>query len=136
MKASQFKKFAPQLFLVCIILAGAFFRFGWIGTHSFSFDEARVSMIALRMVFEGDFAELGMQSSVGVPNFPATVWLYAIPYAIFGANVQMATWFTGFVAVLAIPAVYSFGRYRLGVWGGLSAALLFALSPFMLVYGR
>ena len=64
---------------------------------------------------EGEFARLGMQSSVGVPNFPATVWLYAIPYALFGADVQMATWFTGFVAVLAIPAVYTFGRFRWGV---------------------
>ena len=130
------KKQVPTFLLVTIILMAGIFRFGWAGVHSFSFDEARVSMIALKMVFEGEFARLGMQSSVGVPNFPATVWLYAIPYAIFGANVQMATWFTGFIALLAIPAVYVFGRWRWGVWGGLTAALLFALSPTMLVYGR
>ncbi|MFT5194521.1 MAG: 4-amino-4-deoxy-L-arabinose transferase-like glycosyltransferase [Cellvibrionaceae bacterium] len=136
MDFSQVKKHLPHLLLLAIMLVGAVFRFGWAGTHSYSFDEARVSMIALKMVFDGEFARLGMQSSVGVPNFPATVWLYAIPYAIFGANVQMATWFTGFVALLAIPAVYTFGRLRWGVWGGLSAALLFSLSPYMLVYGR
>ncbi|MEM8860691.1 MAG: glycosyltransferase family 39 protein, partial [Chloroflexota bacterium] len=127
---------SQNLLLIVIILIGAIFRFGWHGVHSFSFDEARVSQIALKMVYEGEFARLGMQSSVGVPNFPATVWLYAIPYAIFGPNVQTATWFTGFVSLLAIPAVYQLGRWRWGNWGGLSAAALFALSPFMLVYGR
>lgn len=127
---------SKNLLLIIIILVGAIFRFGWTGVHSFSFDEARVSQIALKMVYEGEFARLGMQSSVGVPNFPATVWLYAIPYAIFGPNVQIATWFTGLVSLLAIPAVYQLGRWRGGEWAGFSAAALFALSPFMLVYGR
>ena len=126
----------PHLLLLLIILVGAVFRFGWPGIHSFSFDEARVSQIALKMVYEGEFARLGMQSSVGVPNFPATVWLYAIPFLIFGPNVQLATWFTGLASLLAIPAAFQLGRWRWGVWGGLSAALIFALSPFMLVYGR
>ena len=69
----------PLLFILAL---AAWLRLGWPGVNSFSFDEARVSHMALQMAREGRFAALGMQSSTGVPNFPAAVWLYALPFAI------------------------------------------------------
>lgn len=118
-----------------IVVLAAFFRLGWVGVSSFGFDEARVSDMALQMARDNQFAELGMQSSAGVPNFPAAVWLYAVPYAI-STNPQWAIWLTGLVNTLAVIGVWWLGRNAWGAWAGLSAALLFASSPYLIFYSR
>lgn len=121
--------------LALIIGLAAVFRLGWVGVSSFGFDEARVSDMALQMARENQFAELGMQSSTGVPNFPAAVWLYAIPYAL-STNPQWAIWLTGLVNTLAAVGVWWLARNAWGPWAGLSAALLFASSPYLIFYSR
>ncbi len=118
-----------------IVVLAASFRLGWAGVSSFGFDEARVSDMALQMARDNQFAELGMQSSAGVPNFPAAVWLYALPYAI-STNPQWAIWLTGLVNTLAVVGVWWLGRNAWGAWAGLSAALLFASSPYLIFYSR
>lgn len=121
--------------LALIFVVAAVFRLGWAGVSSFGFDEARVSDMALQMARENQFAKLGMQSSAGVPNFPAAVWLYAVPYAI-STNPQWAIWLTGLVNTLAVVGVWWLGRDAWGPWAGLSAALLFATSPYLIFYSR
>lgn len=90
-----------------------------------------MSDMALQMARDNQFAELGMQSSAGVPNFPAAVWLYAVPYAI-STNPQWAIWLTGLVNTVAVVGVWWLGRNAWGAWAGLSAALLFASSPHLI----
>lgn len=90
-----------------------------------------MSDMALQMARDNQFAELGMQSSAGVPNFPAAVWLYAVPYAI-STNPQWAIWLTGLVNTVAVVGVWWLGRNAWGTWAGLSAALLFASSPYLI----
>lgn len=121
--------------LALIAAAAAAFRLGWAGVSSFGFDEARVSHMALQMARENQFAELGMQSSTGVPNFPAAVWLYAIPFAVT-TNPQWAIWLTGLANTLAVVGVWWLGRDAWGPWAGLGAALLFAGSPYLIFYSR
>ncbi|MCB0009863.1 MAG: hypothetical protein KDE04_25535, partial [Anaerolineales bacterium] len=48
--------------LALLLLVAAWLRLGWVGISSFSFDEARVSDMALQMARDGEFAALGMQS--------------------------------------------------------------------------
>ncbi len=115
-------------------MAAALLRFGWLGVTSFGFDEVRVSHMALQMA-HGDFAELGMQSSSGVPNFPAAIWIYALPYAITN-NPRLAIALTALVNTLAVFGVYWLGRKLFDAWAGLATAALFATSPFLVFYSR
>lgn len=121
--------------LALIVFSAAIFRLGWAGVSSFGFDEARVSDMALQMARENQFAELGMQSSTGVPNFPAAVWLYALPFAI-STNPQWAIWLTGAANTLAAVGVWWLARQVWGAWAGFGAALLFASSPYLIFYAR
>lgn len=131
---------SPVLRRELVALAGvmaltALLRLGWAGVNSFSFDEARVSHMALQMAREGKFALLGMQSSTGVPNFPATVWIFALVYR-FTTDPLVATLFTGAVGSLAVLGVWWLAREAWGRWAGLSAALLLAASPYHVYYSR
>ena len=68
--------------LLLILLLAAGLRLGWAGVNSFGLDEARLSLIALDMARGGQFAQVGMPSSVGVPNLPAAAWVFSLPYLV------------------------------------------------------
>lgn len=123
------------LTLLGILLLAALLRFGWVGTSSFSFDEARVSDLALRMAQNGEFALLGMQTSTGVPNFPGAVWLFALPYR-FSSNPQIATHFAALLNLLGVLGIWWLGKTAWGDKAGLIAALFMAVAPFMVFYSR
>jgi hypothetical protein len=108
---------------------------GWPGVNSFSFDEARVSLMALEMARSGEFARLGMQSSTGVPNFPAAVWIFALPYFL-STDPLIATLFVSLLNTLAVAALWWLARRAWGAWAALTAALLFTASPFAVFYAR
>ena len=121
--------------LLLILLVAGWLRLGWPGVNSFGFDEARVSDMALQMAREGRFAALGMQSSTGVPNFAATVWFFALPYAV-STNPLVASSLVGLLNSLAALGVWWLGREAWGKRAGLLAALLFATSPYLVFYSR
>jgi 4-amino-4-deoxy-L-arabinose transferase-like glycosyltransferase len=123
------------LALAGVLAWAAILRLGWVGVNSFSFDEARLSLMALQMARGGEFARLGMQSSTGIPNFPAAVWIFALPYWL-SRDPLVATLFVGLLAVLAAAGLWWLARRAWGPWAGLSAALLFAASPFAVLYSR
>ncbi len=119
--------------LVVLALAGLL-RLGYAGVNSFAFDEARLSLIALRMARGGEFASVGMPSSAGVPNMPAAAWVFALPYAL-SANPQVATTFVSLLSLLTVVGVWALARQ----WGARAAwvaALYIALNPFAVLYGR
>src|SRR5690349_17978376 len=99
--------------MLILILAAAL-RFGWPGVNSFAFDEARLSLISLDMARGGKFADLGMPSSVGVPNLPAAAWIYAIPY-LFSTDPLVATQFTGLLSLGAVFGVWLLVRRAWGI---------------------
>ena len=123
------------LALAGALALAALLRMGWPGVNSFSFDEARVSLMALKMARQGEFARLGMQSSTGVPNFPAAVWIFALPYRL-SADPLVATLFVGLLGTSAVAGVWWLARRAWGPWAALSAATLFAASPFAILYSR
>ena len=126
---------AEWISLTLILALAAWLRLGWPGVNSFSFDEARVSHMALQMARDGRFAALGMQSSTGVPNFPAAVWLYALPFAVTPSPL-LATLLTGLANVAAVLGIWWLARASWGRWAGLVAALLAASSPYLVYYSR
>ncbi|OGO05161.1 MAG: hypothetical protein A2Y73_04520 [Chloroflexi bacterium RBG_13_56_8] len=118
-----------------VLAFAAILRMGWPGVNSFSFDEARVSLLALQMVRLGEFARVGMQSSAGPPNFPAAVWIFSLPFAI-SSDPSVASLFVGFLGTLAVAGVWWMARQVWDPWAALSAALLLAGSPFAIFYAR
>ncbi len=123
------------LALIAILALAAGLRFGWPGVSSFAFDEARLSLIALDMARGGQFATLGMPSSVGVPNLPASAWIYALPYAL-SPDPLFATQFTALLSLLSVFGLWLLVRINWGTWPALIAALFLAASPYSVLYGR
>lgn len=122
------------LLLLLILLLAGVLRLGWPGVTEFKADEARLLALALDTA-AGQFALRGISSSVGFPNFPASVWIYALPLLIW-PHVYAATLFTGLLNTLAVAACYGFVRRYWGVGAALTAALLFAVSPWAVIFSR
>lgn len=124
-----------RLALPGVLALAALLRFGWPGVNSFAFDEARLSLISLRMARAGEFAGLGMPSSARVPNLPAAAWIYALPYAV-SPDPLAATLFTGALSLLAVALVWWLARRAWGSLPALPVALFLAASPYAVLYSR
>lgn len=124
------------LLLAIILIIGTFLRLsdGAIETH-FRYDEARLSQLALEMAHGENFPLLGIESSAGVPNSPMTVYFLA-PFFAISSNplfvvICVALWNVLGVALLWLIAHRYFGRHV-----GLISALLYAVSPYAIIYSR
>jgi len=125
-----------ELVLLIIILAvAAGLRLGMPGLTEFKADEAHLTALALDLVEDKKFPIRGISSSVGFPNFPMSVWLYAIPLFIW-KNVLAATLFTGLLNLAAVLGCYWFARRYWGAEAALAAALMFAVSPWAVHHSR
>jgi len=121
--------------VAAIIGLAAFLRMGWSGVVEFKRDEANLSLLALDFARNGSFPLLGIGSSVGVPNAPINVYLLTIPY-FFTTSPIVATQFIGLLNVMAVAATYLFARRYVGVFAALIAVVLFAVSPWGVIFSR
>lgn len=123
------------LLLAGILLITAVTRMGWPGLTEFKADEARLLQLALEMADFSQFPLRGISSSVGFPNFPMSVWLYALPLLLW-KHVYAATLFTGLLNTLTVAGTYWLARRYWGVPAALTAALMFAVSPWAIHHSR
>jgi 4-amino-4-deoxy-L-arabinose transferase-like glycosyltransferase len=125
-----------QEWLIVAALVGlaAVLRMNWVGTTEFKADEARLLALALDMA-DGEFALRGISSSVGLPNFPMSVWLYTLPLVVW-PHPYAATLFTGLLSTLAVLACYWLVRRYWGAMAAIAATLLFAVSPWAVMFSR
>ena len=115
----------PELWaLLAILILAALLRFAYPGVNSFAGDEAHISLDALRMARGGEFVMAGQPSSVNIPFFPASVWLFALPYA-FSPDPLVVTWVVSLISLLTVAGVWWLAR-RWNAWAGLVAALYMA----------
>ena len=121
--------------LAVILLITAVLRMGWPGLTEFKADEAHLLKLAWNMADFEAFPLRGISSSVGFPNFPMSVWLYALPLFVW-KSVISATLFTGLLNTLAVLGCYWLVRRYWGVEAALTAALLFAVSPWAIHHSR
>ncbi len=122
------------LLLSLLLIVAGILRMGWPGLTEFKADEARLLGLALDMT-AGQFALRGISSSVGFPNFPASVWVYSLPLFIW-PHPYAATIFTGLLNTLAVGAAYWFVRRYWGVSAALAATLMLAVSPWAIIFSR
>ncbi|MEZ4516519.1 MAG: glycosyltransferase family 39 protein [Chloroflexota bacterium] len=122
------------LAVAAILLLAAVLRMGWPGITEFKADEARLLSLALEMR-QGAFAVRGISSSTGFPNFPMSVWLYAIPTFVW-PHAYSATLFTGLLNTLAVAGCYWMVRRYWSVSAALAATLMLAVSPWAIIFSR
>ena len=121
--------------LALILLLAAGLRLGWPGLTEFKADEARLLALSWEMVEEPRLALRGISSSVGLPNFPVSVWLYALPLLLW-PHVYAATLFTGLLNTIAVAGCYGVVRRYWGVGAALIATLMLAVSPWAVIFSR
>jgi len=120
--------------LVGLLLLAAVSRLARPGLTEFKADEARLLTLALTTA-GGDIAVRGISTSVGFPNAPLSVWLYALPLVVW-PHPYAATLFTGVLGVAAVAGVYWLARRYWGVRAAAVAALLLAVSPWAIHLSR
>jgi 4-amino-4-deoxy-L-arabinose transferase-like glycosyltransferase len=123
------------LLLILIVCLGAWLRLGDPGLTEFKRDEANLSQLALDLVRGESFAWLGIVSSVGIPNSPMSVYLLAIPYA-FSSSPLLATQFIGLLNLVGLLLVAVLAQRYYGDGVSLLATLLYAVSPWAIIYSR
>ncbi len=120
--------------MLVLALAGAL-RLGWPGINSFSFDEARVSLLALQMARDGQVSAVGIPSSAGIPNPPLFVWLMALPFAL-SRDPLFATLCISALGALAVIPLWSIARRTWGPWAAFATGLLYGSAPYGVLYAR
>lgn len=132
---TQYARLFEFVALIGAFLWGGILRLGWPGLNPFAFDEARLSLMALELIRKGVIPSTGLPSSVGIPNLPAQVWLFAIPYA-FSTNPIHASSFIGILSLLCLFVTWWIARSNWGMEVGLATAWLIAGSPYLVFYSR
>ncbi len=121
--------------LLLIFVIACVLRLGWLDLIQFDFDEARHLERSLAALTEGRPALIGSPSSVGPAKPPLMVYLLIPPLLI--SRDPMVT--TGFIALLNVGAVigcFWLTREYFGTVAGLVSGLLFAASPWAVVFSR
>lgn len=121
--------------LMGIMLLAAFLRLTSPGIVEFKRDEANLSYLALDFARGHSLPLLGISSSVGVPNSPLSVYLFSLPYLLTSDPIA-ATQFVGLLNVVAVLLTYLLTRRYYGAGAALLAALLYAVSPWGVIYSR
>ena len=117
-----------------LLLAGTL-RMGWPAATEFKADEARLYALALDAATGAGLPLRGIGTSIGFPNFPLSVWLYALPLWVW-PHPYSAVLFTGALNTLAVAACWWLARRVWGAEAALLAALLYAASPWAIIYSR
>jgi len=120
--------------LLALLLLAGVARMARPDLTEFKADEGRLLSLALA-TSDGDIARHGIASSVGFPNAPMSVWLYALPLTVW-PHPYAATLFTGLLNTLAVAGVYWLARRTWGVGAALAAALLLATGPWAILFSR
>ncbi|MCL5108292.1 MAG: glycosyltransferase family 39 protein [Chloroflexi bacterium] len=123
------------LALAGIFAIGFWLRWQHLELSEFTRDQAWVLNRVYDWLAYGDFPFVGIQSSVGTAQGAVELYLLAIPLAI-SKDPVIAAGFVGLLQMLAVAGTYYLGRTYFGRGVGLVAALLYAVNPWALEYGR
>ncbi len=123
-----------SLALMGVILAiAAVFRFESALVNHFREDEAALSHLAQQIVSAHVFPALGIPSSVGVPNSPATAYFMAIPYLI-SSNPLFAVGFVAFCNVIGVWLLWLLTRQLFNDQTAYAAAIIYAANAWAIWY--
>jgi hypothetical protein len=121
--------------LALILLVAAILRLGAPGITEFKRDEGNLAQLALDMAHGRSLPLLGLSSSVNVPNPPISVYLFAVPF-VFSDSPIPATLFVGALNVIAVGLAWALARRYYGPGAAITAGVLYAASPWAVIYSR
>ena len=131
----QTKPRHPWLLLAFIMALAFVLRLERPSLTEFKRDEATVARMAQAIAYEGYLPAVGVDASMGIDNFPLTLYLMALPIRLW-RDPLAAVLFTMLLNTLAVWGCYTFGKIYFGERVGLITALLFAVSPWSVLYAR
>lgn len=126
---------AEGVALVLILALAALLRIGWPGLTEFKQDEAQLYGLALDLVELKALPLRGITSSVGLPNAPVSVYLFAIPLVAWKSPLA-ATIFVGALNTASVGLAYLMARRYWGCPAAVVGALLYAAAPWAVIYSR
>lgn len=121
--------------LLGILALAAFLRMAWPGLMDFKLDEAHLYALALDLAQFKAFPLHGIGSSIGLPNTPISVYLFALPLFIWQSPLAATLW-VGALNTAAVGLTYWFTRRYWGSAVALVASLLYAVAPWAVLYSR
>jgi hypothetical protein len=122
------------LFVGVMLLAGAL-RMGWPGITEFKLDEARDYTLALNLVEFKSLPLTATDMSVGLPNSPLTIYIYALPMWLWKSPLAPML-FGALLNTAAVGLAYALVRRYWGPRAALFSALLYAAAPWAVLYSR
>jgi 4-amino-4-deoxy-L-arabinose transferase-like glycosyltransferase len=122
------------LLLGVLLLAGTL-RLGWPGITEFKLDEARDYQLALQMVEFKALPLTATDMSVGLPNSPLSIYIYALPMFLWKSPLAPML-FGALLNTAAAALLYVLARRYWGVRAALIAGLLYAAAPWAVLYSR
>jgi len=128
-------KLTSRAYLVSIILLAGLLRMTLPGLSEFKADEARLYASSLNFVNTLEIPIHGISSSIGIPNFPISIWIYAIPLMIW-RHPYSATMFTGLLNTGAVIICWSITKRYWNTRTAVIATMLFATSPWAIIFSR
>ncbi|MEO1288625.1 MAG: glycosyltransferase family 39 protein, partial [Chloroflexota bacterium] len=123
------------LVLLMIIFIASVMRFGNAGIVEFFHDDAMLSSLAQEMANGEKFHLTGINSSVGIPNPPTSVYVMAIPFFI-NSNPMTAIYFVMGLNVIGVGLLWMIAHRYFGRTVALVAGLAYAVSPWAVLYSR
>lgn len=123
------------LILLLVLFIAALMRFGQAGVVPFFHDEAMLSTMAQEMAAGERFYLTGINSSVGIPNPPQSVYMMVLPFA-FSSDPQVATFFVMLLNVVGVGLLWLMAHRYFGRTAALIAGLTYALNPWAILYSR
>lgn len=123
----------PWWILLLTLLAAAL-RLLRPDASQFGPDDLTMTTLARGIGTLGSFPT-SVHSSVAIPNGPVVPYLVAPAAAISTAQPVLLAAFTAY-NVAAVPLIFQLGRDLFGPRAGLVAAVLFAVNPWLIVFGR
>ncbi len=119
---------------VVLLLAGLL-RMGWPSLTEFKQDEAHIYGLALGMAEFNSFPLRGITYSVGLPESPVSIYLYALPLLVWKSPIAATLW-VGMLNTASVALAYWMARRYWGPRAALIAALLYAAAPWAVIFSR
>jgi hypothetical protein len=118
-----------------VLIVAAFLRISEPGIVRYEYDEMQVTVLAKDMVAGRDFPLQGIVSSVGFPNSPMTIYIFAIPYLVSNDPV-FATLFVALCNVIGVGLLWGFVKRYIGPTPAFFAGLVYAVNPWAIMFSR
>ena len=126
---------AHAVVLALVLLLGFALRLAQPTLVEFKRDEATIARLGQAIAHESALPAVGVDSSLGIDNLPLTLYLAALPLRLWSDPLSLVV-FTCLLNSLALVACYALTRAGLGRTQALLATLLFAVSPWAVLYAR